>query len=318
MDNVKMLPRCKVKKRRNTKKTQKEYVSELAYKNPNVIVLDNYINANTPIKHYCKIHNIEFNIRPISALYGCGCHLCTNKKRNINQTRTHEQYLEEVAIKNPNIEVIGTYITARTAIEHRCKKHNVVWNTSPYSILRGVGCYKCSSEKIRNKLVKSDSQYINELKEINPNIKVVEEYKNSLTPILHKCLVCNCEWKGTPANILAGSGCPKCKNSRGEKEIISWLDEHNIDYIRQKNFSDCRDTRPLPFDFYLPSMNICIEYDGEQHFRSVDWFGGEKALKQRILHDNIKDEYCRKNNILLFRISYRQNVDEELNNFLFI
>jgi len=34
-----------------------------------------------------------------------------------------------------------------------------------------------------------------------------------------------------------------------------------IKYINQKRFKKCKNKLPLPFDFYLPDLNICIEYD---------------------------------------------------------
>lgn len=79
----------------------------------------------------------------------------------------------------------------------------------------------------------------------------------------------------------------------------------------------------LPFDFYLPEYNLCIEYDGEQHFKPVDFAnkGREWADKQfeiRRTCDEIKTEYCKKNNIKLLRIPYFKNIEEELNIFLFI
>ena len=67
--------------------------------------------------------------------------------------------------------------------------------------------------------------------------------------------------------------------------------------------------KTLPFDFYIPDLNICIEYDGEQHFEPVD-FGGkgkeyaEKRFKAQQKRDNIKTEYCKNNNIKLIRIPY--------------
>lgn len=66
---------------------------------------------------------------------------------------------------------------------------------------------------------------------------------------------------------------------------------------------------PLPFDFYLPSYNIVIELDGEQHFKPVR-FGGishKEAIEQfkiRKLHDKIKNQFCKNNNIRLVRIPY--------------
>ena len=65
----------------------------------------------------------------------------------------------------------------------------------------------------------------------------------------------------------------------------------------------------LSFDFYLPEHNLCIEYDGEHHYKSVRFNGksiesSEKAFKKTQLHDQIKTDYCLNNNIQLFRIPY--------------
>ena len=48
------------------------------------------------------------------------------------------------------------------------------------------------------------------------------------------------------------------------------------------------------FDFYLPNINTCIEYDGEQHFLPVEYFGGEDAFNRQVTYDNIKNEWCKK------------------------
>ena len=61
-----------------------------------------------------------------------------------------------------------------------------------------------------------------------------------------------------------------------------------IEFIREKRFPSCKYKIPLPFDFYIPSKKILIEYDGEQHFSSVDIWGGKKGLKERVLKDKIK------------------------------
>ena len=60
----------------------------------------------------------------------------------------------------------------------------------------------------------------------------------------------------------------------------------------------------MPFDFYLPDYNICIEYDGELHYKSIDFYGGEEELMKQQNRDNIKTQYCKDNNITLIRIPY--------------
>ncbi|OTF89816.1 hypothetical protein A8C46_00005 [Ligilactobacillus salivarius] len=49
---------------------------------------------------------------------------------------------------------------------------------------------------------------------------------------------------------------------------------------------------------------MAIEYDGEQHFRSIDYFGGDKEFTKRINYDKIKNQYCDDNDIFLVRIPY--------------
>lgn len=56
--------------------------------------------------------------------------------------------------------------------------------------------------------------------------------------------------------------------------------------------------------FYLPQLNLLIEYDGIQHFKCVDYFGGEIGLKKIKKNDLIKNNYCMVKNIKLLRIKY--------------
>lgn len=111
------------------------------------------------------------------------------------------------------------------------------------------------------------------------------------------------------------NGCPVCMASKGEKLVEECLrDTFKIDYIKQKSFDDCKHIKKLRFDFYLPEHNTCIEYDGEQHFRPVEVFGGEEGHLKTKKRDEIKNKYCKDNNIGLIRIPYNQidNIEEIL------
>lgn len=300
------------------KKTHEEYVAELAEKNPTVEVVGKYIDALTKIKHHCLIHDVYWDTTPSRALHGVGCNECHKERDRESRCKTNEQYISEIEKINPDIVVMEKYIDAKTPILHKCLTHNVEWKTSPDNILHGHGCYLCGNKKNGDAKRKTHEQYVEELKIVNPNIVVVDSYISALTPILHKCLIDGNEWYVSPANTLFGYGCPRCNKSKGEKQIAKWLDSNNIYYEHQKAFDDCKDKRPLPFDFYIPDYNCCIEYDGEQHYRAIEYFGGEESFKLRIKHDNIKTEYCIKHGILLLRIPYFKNAEEELNNFSFI
>lgn len=293
-------------------KTHDKYVEQLHQRNKNIIVVGTYVNSQTPILHRCLIDDYEWYARPGNVLFGNGCPKCGN-----NLKRTHEEYVKEVSMISSHIKVIGKYIDMKTPILHLCLIHNIRWETSPSSILNGSGCPRCGIDKSSFSRRKSHEQYQKELEKINPNIVVLDSYVNNHTPILHKCLIDNHEWYVSPSNVLNGHGCPKCNESKMEKETALWLDRYNILYEKGKKFDNCIDKRSLSYDFYLPDHNLTIECQGYQHYAPVDYFGGEKAFKTQQKHDDIKREYCRKNNINLLEIPYWENVEKMLNNFLF-
>lgn len=307
--------KCKSEKiiNKNTK-THQQYIEELKIVNPDIIVLEDYVDSSTPILHKCLVDGYKWKISPLNTLSGRGCQKCSKRIH-----RNHEEYVYEVSLINPNIKVLGSFVNMITPILHKCTIHNVEWFSSPYNILKGHGCYECGNEKIKNKNTKTHQQYVEELKIANPDIIVVDTYINSYEPILHRCKIDGYEWKVSPSSMLSKkNGCPQCNESVGERYVRQWLKNHNIIYEYQKTFDDCRDNRVLPFDFYLPAYNCCIEYDGKQHFESIEYFGGQKSFEYRKKHDDIKNEYCKNNGISLLRIPYFKNVEEELNNFLFI
>ena len=109
-------------------------------------------------------------------------------------------------------------------------------------------------------------------------------------------------------------------NSNGELIVKEILQKNNINFIQQKQFDNCinpKTGRKLKFDFYLPDYNCCIEYDGIQHFQSVEYFGGKEGLQNNLYRDSIKNEFCRNNNIKLIRIPYtEENIEKFLINEL--
>ena len=92
--------------------------------------------------------------------------------------------------------------------------------------------------------------------------------------------------------------------SEGELKIREWLIENNIEYETEKTFNGLIYKQPLRLDFYLPKLNVAIEFDGVYHFQAFDWVGGETTLEMNKIRDSIKDRFCKDNNIKLIRIPY--------------
>lgn len=95
------------------------------------------------------------------------------------------------------------------------------------------------------------------------------------------------------------------KESKGEKLVKHILTELGIKFETEKIFLECKYKRFLRFDFYFEKSGrgYVIEFDGVQHRKSIDFFGGEKAFEQTQIRDRIKNEFCRKQNIKLLRIT---------------
>src|SRR5699024_11479701 len=146
-------------------------------------------------------------------------------------------------------------------------------------------------------------------------------YKNNVTTLEIKHIKCGNTYKASHNNIKKSHcKCPHCRSvkSKGEEIIKHYLKEHGIEYIREYRFSDCKYKNTKPFDFYIPSLNVNIEFQGKQHNIPRSVFGGEKSLKETKKRDAIKKKYCSDNNIELLEIKYTEikNIgkilDEEL------
>jgi very-short-patch-repair endonuclease len=113
------------------------------------------------------------------------------------------------------------------------------------------------------------------------------------------------------------------KQSRGETLVEKVLIKCKKYFLKEVEFKGCINkytSKKLRFDFYLPKDNICIEFDGEQHYKSILEFDGNdggKALNRRKDLDKIKDNFCKLNKIRLLRIKYDdKNKLSKISNFI--
>lgn len=142
-----------------------------------------------------------------------------------------------------------------------------------------------------------------------------QSYKRNNKTWIWKCkCFCGEIFDALPADVLSGKitscGCKKCSSK--ELLISNILKDLNCNYDTEYRFNDCKDIYTLPFDFIIYKDNKIkmIEYDGEQHYKSINWFGGEEEFQKRIKHDKIKTDYCKENNIPLLRLKYTLTNDE--------
>lgn len=192
------------------------------------------------------------------------------------------------------------YINNYTKLILECKNGHI-YETTYSAFKSGSRCKKCLHDSLR-----LDYEEVKLEIESRGYELISKEYINNQRKLQLKCSnghICNVSL----ANIKSGWSCPNCKPnnaSKGEDVIEDFLSENKIEYLKQHKFASCKDKRELPFDFYIPNLNLIIEYDGEQHFKPKEKFGGEDGFINTIIHDAIKNQYCEDNKIKIIRIPY--------------
>lgn len=305
------------------KYTHEEYVDAVKAKHPHMEVRSKYDGKRKPILLHCNIHNYDFEIKADSALNSVhGCKLCAIDYVSGCKRKSQEEFLEEVKdVLNPNVIIIGEYVNTSTKIKCQCKDCGNIWDVVPYSLLKGYGCKKCAMRYVQNYRIKSHEQFLREFNERNPQHKTIEilsEYIKDEEPVLCRCKVCNHTWSTRAHNLISkqsASGCPICNTSKGELKIMSYLEENNIPFEWQKSYDDLIGTGggSLSYDFYIPTNNTLIEYQGEFHDGTAP-YQTKAQLEYQKEHDRRKREYAKNNNITLLEIWYKDfdNIEQIL------
>lgn len=296
-------PDCKYKLRTlsNEKFIEK---SKIIHCNKYDYSLVNYKNNKTKVEIICKEHGI-FKQKPNDHLNNHGCPYCVGLKRYTNNNFIKKS--KEIHSNKYDYSLVN-YKNARTKVKIICPKHGI-FEQMPYSHLKGYGCVICGKDNLRL----TNNDFIKKSKEIHDNKYDYSliNYNNNKTKIKIICPF-HGVFNQEPQIHLNGGGCPVCNESKGEKQIRMILKNNNIKFQIQKTFKMCKFKYRLRFDFYLPDNNLCIEYDGRHHFEQCEYFGGYNGYKIQQKRDQIKNEYCKNNNINLLRIKYDENIEEKL------
>lgn len=91
------------------------------------------------------------------------------------------------------------------------------------------------------------------------------------------------------------------------------ISEHNLYNIVKERFPDAEFQKKfdwlgeLSLDIYIPSKKTAIEYQGEQHFRPVEAFGGKSAYKRQVVNDKRKIKRCQEHGIRLLYFTFDSN-----------
>lgn len=271
-----------------------------------------YEDNQKKVKIICKKHGM-FKQLPFNHLSGHGCKECAILKNSQKLALTTNEFIEKSnkIHKNKYDYSNVKYEHSSKAIEIICKKHGI-FKQSANSHLSGNGCSKCSG-----KYTLTINEFIEKSNSIHKKYDYsnIIEIKNHTIKLPINCVEHGLFYQSIDAHINQKQGCPHCNESKGERIISNLLKENNIIFIRQKSFKDCKNpktSRLLKFDFFIPIFNLCIEYDGKQHFFPIKRYGGEIGFQKTKFRDAIKDEYCLNNKIKLLRIKFNESIYKKL------
>ncbi len=190
------------------------------------------------------------------------------------------------------------------------------------NLLSGKRCPQCARETLRKIYARSTDELEDGVKKCGGVLLNPEDYINGHEKNLRiLCPKCNNEFITSFVLFTQHGGqvCPECSKhseSVGEAKVRKYLVDNNICFKQHYWFPDCRDIKPLPFDFYLPEHNKIIEFDGRQHFGSTTFFKHSQEMTP--IHDKMKNEYCEKHKIELLRIPFWKinKIDAILSKFI--
>lgn len=181
------------------------------------------------------------------------------------------------------------------------------FNESPHM------CPKCHPKMFNMTITLEEAQKrINDV--YGENVLTILEYKGNNTITDIKCEKCSYVFQSVPVSLWGGRvrGCPICEKTKslGEQSVEKYLKREKLEYKSQYCFLECKDKKPLPFDFYIPQFKVCIEFQGEQHYKERSFLWSESLIR----HDDIKRKFCKEKDILLIEIPYYDinNLDKYL------
>lgn len=305
-------PKCSGKVRKDTEYFKREVFDLVGTE---YSVGGEYIRTHTKVNFKHNTCGHQFTMCPSSFLSGQRCPKC---QHGSSKKSTEEFKTEVYDLVGNEYSVLGEYFKSDIKIKMKHSKCGSTYMVTPSMFLCGNRCPKCFKN-----FRKTQDEFENEVRSVLGNdYSVIGEYKNMATKISIKHNICGHIWETVPRDIVGNkTHCPLCNFSKGEKRIQDYLSFNNIDSEPQKKFDDLFGVNKglLSYDFYIPNINLLIEYQGEQHERFIKGMHKDITVFQKQKeHDRRKREYAKSNSMNLLEIWYYDydNVEEILSNII--
>ena len=132
----------------------------------------------------------------------------------MSKKKTHEQFVEEIKLKNKHfndIELLSEYSGIKNKTKCRCKICNHEWSPIAGSLTQGYGCPKCGNKQVGQSKSKPLKDFLDELYKIRNDIEYVSGYNSMKSKSTFKCKKHNTLFTTTAEAVLKGVGCELCR-----------------------------------------------------------------------------------------------------------
>ena len=274
--------------------------------------IDLYESTHVKIKVQCDCGNI-FTASPNKLLSGRGCSICGRKKTTEASkctTADFSKYVHDVTSGEYILE--GTYVDYYTKVDILHTTCGFRYSVRPSKFKHGNRCPDCARVSNTRNRTHTHAMFMEKVKllKLNEDFIICGKYVNTDTLLSIQCRKCDHKYDILPNNLTSNlTKCPVCttilpRKSKKVMLIEKLLLEKQFNFKTEIRFEECRNIRPLPFDFALLDINLLIEYDGEQHFKAINSVGGTSGQRKTAINDKIKNKFCINNEISLLRIPY--------------
>lgn len=273
-----------------------------------------YKNSRTKLTITCKKHgdftkysNHHLNIEG-------GCKECNrDDKLLIDRPEITEKFIEKSKeVHSDKFDYSKTkYIRITDKVIIICPKHGEFEQTPGNHL--NFNCLKCSIENVHKKQKKSTEQFIIDSIKVHGDLY---DYSSCDYKSAHEKVQIICKTHGIFEQLPAShtnskSGCNRCSIYVKENRCIKFLEDlTNYKFVKQRHsFIKNKINKSLELDGYNDELKLAIEYNGEQHYKIIDFFhrNGIVDLLKQVENDKIKQEKCTENGVYLITVPYYTN-----------
>lgn len=238
-----------------------------------------YVKSSIKSTVICSKHG-RFEASPNNLLCGRGCPKCGNESKRTTQSIKEQVFSNRIeSLYGSSITYdFRTYVNNSTKMSFMCNEHGE-FKALPLNVMRGHGCPTCGKAKYSSSRT---TKWYDALSKMVATHGDMYKYNEStyVSPKVKMEIVCKRHgvFMQTPINHWRGQGCPKCNESHLERDVSNALESNGIDFIYQRRIGR------QSVDFYIPSLRLNIECQGEQHFKRKfnDKYDFKKSLERDI------------------------------------